>query len=280
MNGNGVHLLVAARPRAGSEEAFSQWASRLQKGALAFQGSRSCEIWPPTPPDQEEWVAVMRFESLDALRNWRVSENHRALIAEAQPLVEGARVIELTGSAATEFYVQNSATEVIVTEVKPGKENDYREWANRIDKLESGFPGFRGSYMQPPASGETAWTTLLRFDTIEKLNAWLESPARAALVKDAEELVDRVVAHRVEHVVSRLGSAQSGHRKAAQRLEDRRARAAWALPGRDARAEVPNAAPARARRAGHLHRQRDQRRRDDVAADAGRDQSLSRLALP
>ncbi|MFY9861941.1 MAG: antibiotic biosynthesis monooxygenase [Candidatus Cybelea sp.] len=198
MSENVVHFLIAARPRAGAEAAFSQWASRLQKAALDFQGSLSCELWPPTPPDQEEWVAVMRFATLDALRSWRVSENHRALIAEAQPLVEGGRVIELTGGAATEFYVQNSATEVIVTEVKPGRENDYRDWANRIDKLESGFPGFRGSYMQPPASGETAWTTLLRFDTIEKLNAWLESPARATLLKDAEELVDRVLAHRVD----------------------------------------------------------------------------------
>ena len=264
MNGNGVHLLVAARPRAGSEEAFSQWASRLQKGALAFQGSRSCEIWPPTPPDQEEWVAVMRFESLDALRNWRVSENHRALIAEAQPLVEGARVIELTGSAATEFYVQNSATEVIVTEVKPGRESDYREWANRIDKLESGFPGFRGSYMQPPASGETGWTTLLRFDTIEKLNAWLDiarSAQRWSKTPKSSSIASSLIAS-----TRRFPAGFRSIRPPESRPNIWKTAALvllGALPGRDARAEVPNAASARAafRRAGHLHRQRDQRRR-------------------
>jgi antibiotic biosynthesis monooxygenase (ABM) superfamily enzyme len=179
------------------ESDFSQWSSRLQKAALAA-GGVSCEIWPPTPPDQEEWVAVMRFPTVDALRNWRVSNTYRQLVGDAEPLVEGARITELAGGAATEFYVQNSATEVIVTEVKPGKEDAYREWANRIDKLESSFPGFRGSYMQPPASGETGWTTLLRFDTNEKLDAWLQSPARASLIKEAEELVDHVLVHRVD----------------------------------------------------------------------------------
>jgi uncharacterized protein len=198
MSGDGVHFLICARPRAGSEDAFSQWTSRLQKDALAQPGALSCELWPPTPPDQEEWVAVMRFQTVDALRDWRVSENHRQSITEAGGLAEGGRVTELAGGAATEFYVQNSATEVIVTEVKPGRESEYQEWANRIDRLESSFPGFRGSYMQPPAPGETGWTTLLRFDTTEKLDAWLESPARANLLREAEALVDRVVAHRVD----------------------------------------------------------------------------------
>lgn len=197
MSDGSVRFLICARPRAGAESQFSQWASRLQKAALAANAI-SCEVWPPTPPDQEEWVAVMRFPTVDALRDWRVSNVNRKLIGEAGLLVEGGRLTELAGGAATEFYVQNSATEVIVTELKPGKENEYREWANRIDKLESSFPGFRGSYMQPPASGETAWTTLLRFDTNEKLDAWLQSPARASLLKEAENLVDRVVAHRVD----------------------------------------------------------------------------------
>lgn len=140
----------------------------------------------------------MHFDSIDALRQWRTSETYRGLISEAVPLVEGGRVTELTGGAATEFYVQNSATEVIVTELKPGKEAAYRDWANRIDQMESTFPGFRGSYVQPPDPGSNVWTTLLRFDTIEKLNAWLNSPQRAALLHESDDLVDRVVVQRVD----------------------------------------------------------------------------------
>ncbi len=193
-----AHFLVCARPRAGAESEFAQWPPRLQKAVLAFGGSLSCEFWPPTPPDQEEWVAVMHFESVDVLRQWRTSETYRSLISEAAPLVEGARVTQLVGGAATEFYVQNSATEVIITELKPGKEAAYRDWANRIDQMEGTFPGFRGSYVQPPDPGGTVWTTLLRFDTVEKLNAWLNSPQRASLLRESENLVDRVLVQRVD----------------------------------------------------------------------------------
>jgi len=34
----------------------------------------------------------MRFDSIDALRSWRVSEVYRGLIAEAEPLVEGGHL--------------------------------------------------------------------------------------------------------------------------------------------------------------------------------------------
>jgi antibiotic biosynthesis monooxygenase (ABM) superfamily enzyme len=193
-----ANFLVCARPRAGAEAEFAQWPPRLQKALLAFEGCLSCEFWPPTPPDQEEWVGVMRFESIDALRRWRTSETYHALLSESAPLVEGAQMTQLLGGAATEFYVQNSATEVIVTDVKPGKEVEYRDWANRIDQMEGTFPGFRGSYVQAPDSGDNVWTTLLRFDTVEKLNVWLTSPQRASLLRESEDLVDRVLLHRVD----------------------------------------------------------------------------------
>lgn len=197
-SGNGAHFLVCARPKAGAEKQFAQWPPRLQKALLEFEGGRSCEFYPPTPPDQEEWVTALRFDTVDAMRRWRTSETHRELLKEAELLVEGGRVTQLAGGAVNEFYVQNSATEVIVTEVKAGKETAYREWASRIDKMESSFPGFRGSYVQPPSDGEAVWTTLLRFDTAEKLNAWLKSTQREKLLRESEDLVDRVLVHRVD----------------------------------------------------------------------------------
>src|SRR5262249_27994435 len=39
-------------------------------------------------------------------------------------------------------------------------------------------------------SGELGWTTLMRFDTAEHLDKWLKSPERAALVREAEPLVE------------------------------------------------------------------------------------------
>ena len=78
---------------------------------------------------------------------------------------------------------------VMVTEIKPGKEAAYRAWANRIQKLQATFPGYLGSFVQPPQHKETGWTTVLRFDSAPNLDRWLKSDARAAMVKDSEDLV-------------------------------------------------------------------------------------------
>ena len=79
---------------------------------------------------------------------------------------------------------------MIITQVKPGKEAAYREWETKIQQAQSKFPGYRGAYVQPPVAGELGWTTLMRFDTAKQLDTWLKSPERAALVKEAESLVD------------------------------------------------------------------------------------------
>jgi antibiotic biosynthesis monooxygenase (ABM) superfamily enzyme len=182
----------------GREAAYVEWQTRWQSAVLAAPGALSCELWPTSPPDQEETVALVRFESVDALRNWRRSEKHAALVAEARPLVEGGWVMQLAGAAAAEYYVERSATEVIITQIKPGKEAEYRSWFERIQKAQEAFGGYLGSFVQPPHEKETGWTTVLRFDTAENLEAWLNSEERAALLKDSEELVDHVLIQRVD----------------------------------------------------------------------------------
>jgi hypothetical protein len=87
---------------------------------------------------------------------------------------------------------------VMVTEIKPGKEAAYRAWANRIQKLQATFPGYLGSFVQPPQHKETGWTTVLRFDSAPNLDRWLKSDARAAMVKDSEDLVAGFHAQRVD----------------------------------------------------------------------------------
>ena len=39
--------------------------------------------------------------------------------------------------------------EVIITQVKTGKEAAYREWETKIQQAQSKFAGYRGSYVQP-----------------------------------------------------------------------------------------------------------------------------------
>ncbi len=93
----------------------------------------------------------------------------------------------------------NEVTEVITTDVKPGMEEQYREWASRIQQAQTAFPGYRGSFVQPPHPGERSWTTLMRFATAEQLEAWMASPERLALLGEADALVEREMLHRVDN---------------------------------------------------------------------------------
>ena len=106
--------------------------------------------------------------------------------------------MQLVGQAAVDYTVRHGVTMVMVTDIKPGKEAAYRAWADRIQKLQATFPGYVGSFVQPPQHKETGWTTVLRFDSAANLEGWLKSDARAAMVKESEQLVDDFHAQRVD----------------------------------------------------------------------------------
>ena len=156
-------IVLCARVKAGEEKAFRSGAA-AGKPMLESPGSESFELLPPTP-DQDETAAVARFATVDAARVWRHSED-QTLIDEAKPLVEGGLLMQLTGRAAIEYYIQHSATEVIITKIKAGSEDDYRKFAARIQKVQETFPGYIGSFVQPPHQKEPGWTTVLRFDSV------------------------------------------------------------------------------------------------------------------
>ncbi len=171
---------------------------RWQTEVLASGGVVSVEFWPPAPPDQLEAVAVTRFASLDALQAWRRGTSDRELVEAAKPLAEGGMVMQLVGQAAVEYSVKHGVTMVMVTDIKPGREAEYRAWADRIQKIQATYPGYIGSFVQPPQHNETGWTTVLRFDSAANLENWIKSDARAALVKESEALVQGFHAQRVD----------------------------------------------------------------------------------
>jgi hypothetical protein len=84
------------------------------------------------------------------------------------------------------------ATEIITVSVKPGMEEAYRDWVERIRLMEAKFPGYQGLELQPPIPRlQDDWVSLLRFDTAEHLNAWLESDARRDALEEVEPFIDR-----------------------------------------------------------------------------------------
>jgi uncharacterized protein len=195
---NAAILTASFHLRRDAGNQFAAWQAKALTRAAGFDGFLNSEITPSG--NGSSWAVTLRFSDSNHLDAWRNSETWRRLLEEAQPLIAEKSSIEIE---VKESETDGGVVEAIITRVKPGKEAAYREWETKIQQAQSKFPGYRGSYVQPPVAGELGWTTLMRFDTAAQLDAWLKSPARAALVKEAEPLIE--YAH-----LQRMGSSFPG----------------------------------------------------------------------
>jgi len=178
-------LLAKFQLRRDAENDFAAWQARALTRAAGFDGFLNSEITPSG--EGLSWTVLLRFADSERLETWRKSETWQRLLEDAAPLLAEKSSIEVE---VKESESDGGVVEVIITQVKAGKEAAYREWETKIQQAQSKFPGYRGSYVQPPVAGELGWTTLMRFDTTEQLDRWLKSPERAELVKESEPLVD------------------------------------------------------------------------------------------
>ncbi|MGF7160648.1 hypothetical protein FHS85_002279 [Rhodoligotrophos appendicifer] len=110
--------VISTRVKPGHETDYQKWEQRIaaaQSRAPGFQGYR---IEPPVPGVQEDWLAIVRFDSEDRLQNWLNSEERKALLKETPSFIETfhARVVrtgfdqwfpEPQGSAAPPAWKQN-----------------------------------------------------------------------------------------------------------------------------------------------------------------------------
>src|ERR1041384_6710112 len=182
---NTAIIIAKFQLRPDAENPFAEWQARALTHAAGFEGFLNSEI---TPSGQGlAWNVLLRFADSTRLAAWRKSETWQRLLEDVAPLLAEKSSIEVE---VKETESGEGVVEVIMTKVKAGQENAYREWEIKAQQAQSKIPGYRGSYVQPPVSGELGWTTLMRFDTVEQLERWLKSPERAALLREAEPLVE------------------------------------------------------------------------------------------
>ena len=192
-----VTLMVQTRIRAGQEDAFGRWLTRISAAAAEQPGFLEQSVMPPNPPAQPDWVILQRFSSQPGAVAWLRSDRRQALLAEAQGLLAGLDDVHLVPDGAG-GALPAPASAVIATRVKPGQEAAFRRWEQRIAAAQSRAPGFQGYRFQPPVPGvQEDWLAILRFDSDRTLQGWMESPERQALLAESaaftEEFHARVV---------------------------------------------------------------------------------------
>lgn len=160
---------------------------KLQMAGARFPGFWSGEIIAPSGANKLMWQLVQRFSTNDQAAAWHRSDLRRQLIGELAAVENGAAL------QVFDELSQNSDADVataIVTDLKPGKEEEFFAWEAKIQSAQARRPGFRGSYLEPPTPERGGvWALVLRFDTPTALDSWFACDERKALLEEAQEFV-------------------------------------------------------------------------------------------
>ncbi len=185
-----VTIVTQTRVRAAREDEFAKWQQQIGAAASAFPGFIEQTLMPPNPPAQIDWVILQRFASVEAATSWLKSQERRSLIAQAQPMLVGQVDINIMKDDAA-GVLPSPVSAVIATRLKPGAEAAYRAWEQKIAAAQSAAKGFQGYRFEPPIPGvQDNWLAIVRFDSEANLQAWMNSPTRLALVKEAEAFTE------------------------------------------------------------------------------------------
>jgi antibiotic biosynthesis monooxygenase (ABM) superfamily enzyme len=90
-----VSAVITTRLKPGAEGAYRAWEQRIAKAQARSPGFQGYRFEPPMPGVQDDWLAILGFDSERNLQSWLDSPERQVLLREAEALVEEfhARVV-------------------------------------------------------------------------------------------------------------------------------------------------------------------------------------------
>ena len=185
-----VSIVTQTSVRPEKSEDFARWQGETSNMVSSFPGFVEQRLMPPNPPLQVDWVILQRFHTMEDAQRWLASAERQTRIEGAAPFLIGRDDVHIVRDDEG-GRKPAPVSAVISTRVKPGKDVDYRAWERKIAAAQSKAPGLQGYRFEPPVPGvQDDYVAILRFDTQANLQAWLDSPARKALIEEAEPLTE------------------------------------------------------------------------------------------
>lgn len=169
-----ANLILSLQPD--GDLAFLQdWQAQVVAAAQKFPEFRDSEQFEQVPGVQDRWILVLRFQTDQGLSQWLESDVRRQLMQSGAPLSPRQEVITGPGSSV------RPVTLIIPTRVPGERVEEFRAWQAELNALERTFPGFIESRLIEPVAGQE-WTIVMRFDSKEHVEAWLQSEQRQAVM--------------------------------------------------------------------------------------------------
>jgi antibiotic biosynthesis monooxygenase (ABM) superfamily enzyme len=166
-----------------SEGSFHEHLSSLLMRGADSPGFLSAEITPHVFGGGLEWVVVHRFRTAEHAHAWLSSEERKRIM----DLLPQERTVHEEVAPHTSG---GTVTASITSVVKPGLEEEYYDWLHRIQTEQSKFPGYEGTYFQPPTGGNAGESlVLLRFNTPESFDNWFNSKERRGLIDESRKVI-------------------------------------------------------------------------------------------
>ncbi len=180
-----VTIITQTRVLPDRNDDFGEWQQHISDVAAGFPGFVDHQVIPPDPPRQVDWVILQKFATAEQAQAWLRSKERLRLVERAQPMLVGRDDVHIiAGDEAAK--PADAVSAVISMAIKPGQEEAYRVWNQRISAAETQYPGFQGHRLNPPIPGvQDDWVTILTFDNESHLDAWLNSPERQKLLDEA-----------------------------------------------------------------------------------------------
>ena len=166
-------LIIEQRIRDGRRDAYLTWEQKVAAAAAGYPGYLGSEVKPPN--DREpSWVVIYRFDSTLNAQNWLNSATRQHLIRSAADLFDGPGTLRVITDSNE---ILDPCPPVVVTHpVADDQVEAFLVWREKMVEAESRYPGYLGSELFRPVEGvQDQWSTILRFDTVEHLDAWLAS---------------------------------------------------------------------------------------------------------
>jgi antibiotic biosynthesis monooxygenase (ABM) superfamily enzyme len=93
---------------------------------------------------------------------------------------------------------QDQSVAFIITHtIKAGEVERYESWLSDILGAVSSFHGYLGREIFRPAQGTRKYTTIVRFDSHDHLNAWVESDKRKSFVSGVTDMLEKGDQHQI-----------------------------------------------------------------------------------
>lgn len=180
--GGAATILIGQRVKAGREDDYVEWQTRLGAAAARYPGFRGVDLRRPTEPGGD-WVVTYTFDSVANMARWLNSATRQRFLDRGADLFDGPGTQQVV---AQDTRVDDTLVTVVVSHrVDPARVDEFLAWQADVCRAESGFPGFCGSEIFRPVDGvQDDWTITYKFDTAEHLDAWLTSDARRELLAD------------------------------------------------------------------------------------------------